>query len=94
MEILIAVAAASVFSAAVFILSAVIGSGFLSKAVVTVSEITVTAFISLFPIIFKKFEVFSYAVSVAFAAIEASVYVFAVFLLRRPPDKNNGKKLF
>ena len=83
MEILIAVAAGSIFSAAVFILAAVFESGAVNKTIVTVSEITVTAFITLFPIIFKKFEVLSYAASVSVAFIEAAVYVFAAFRLRR-----------
>lgn len=87
MEILIAVAAGSIFSAAVFILAAIFDSGVLNKTIVTVSEITVTAFIALFPIIFKKFEALSYAVSVAIAFLEAAVYIFAAFRLRRPAGK-------
>lgn len=88
MEILIAVAAGSIFSAAVFILAAISDSGAVNKTIVTVSEITVTAFIAVFPMIFRKFEVLSYAVSVAIAFTEAAVYIFAAFRLRRPPGKN------
>ncbi len=87
MEILIAVAAGSIFSSAVFILAAVSDSGAVNKTIVIVSEITVTAFIALFPIIFKKFEALSYAVSVAIALAEAAVYVFVAFRLRRGTAK-------